>query len=93
MSSRLPYTAIDTELFPADYSSGRQRWLVQLGSEMRWFSYPCPGTGPEGEALFTDTAWIGPEDAVKVLVVIGGTHGIEGFAGSCHRNRYSASHC
>ena len=82
MSFYLPFTAIDPELFPDDYSSGRQRWLVQLGSEMRWFSYPCPGTGPEGEALFTDTAWIGPEDAINILVLIAGTHGIEGFAGT-----------
>jgi hypothetical protein len=82
MPSYLPFTAIDTELFPANYSSGRQRWLAALGGKMPCFSYPCPGTSPEGEALFTDTVWIGPEDAVKVLVLIGGTHGIEGFAGT-----------
>ncbi len=82
MSSYLPITAIDTELFPANYSSGRQGWLAQLGKEMRCFSYPSPGAGPEGEALLTDTVWIGPEDAAKVTVVISETHGIEGFAGS-----------
>lgn len=82
MSSYLPFTAIDTELFPATYSWGRQRWLAELSGEMRCFSYPCAGTSPEGEALFTDTVWIGPEDAAKVVVLIGGTHGIEGFAGS-----------
>lgn len=82
MSSYLPFTAIDTALFPASYASGRQRWLAELGSKMRCFSYPCSGAGPEGEALFTDTVWIGPEDAEKVVVLIGGTHGIEGFAGS-----------
>jgi hypothetical protein len=78
----LPVAAIDTELFPANYSSGRLRLLAELVGEMRCFSYPCPGSSPEGEALFTDTVWIGPEDAAKVLVVIAGTHGIEGFAGS-----------
>jgi len=82
MSSYLPFAAIDTELFPANYSSGRERWLAELGGKMPCFSYPCPGAGPEGEALFTDTVWIGPEDAAKVVVLIGGTHGIEGFAGS-----------
>jgi hypothetical protein len=56
--------------------------LAELGGEMRCFSYPCPGLSPEGEVLFTDAAWIGPEDAAKVVVLIGGTHGIEGFAGS-----------
>jgi hypothetical protein len=82
MSSYLPFTAIDTELFPANYASGRERWLAELGGEMLCFSYPCPGASPEGEALFTDTVWIGSEDAEKVVVLIGGTHGIEGFAGS-----------
>jgi len=82
MSSYLPITAIDTELFPANYLSGRQRWLAELGGEMPCFSYPCSGSSPEGEALFTDTVWIGPEDATKVVVLIAGTHGVEGFAGS-----------
>ena len=63
MSSCLPITAIDTELFPANYLSGRQRWLAELGGEIPCFSYPCSGSSPEGEALFTDTVWIGPEDA------------------------------
>ena len=82
MYSFLPVAAIDTELFPANYASGRQRWLAELGSEMPCFSYPCQGTSPEGEALFTDTVWIGQEDAARVVVLIGGTHGIEGFTGS-----------
>jgi len=51
MSSYLPFTAIDTELFPANYASGRERWLAELGGEMLCFSYPCPGASPEGEAL------------------------------------------
>ena len=82
MSSHLPFTALDTELFPASYASGRQRWLAALGGKMPCFSYPCPGTGPEGEALFTDTVWIGPEEAAKSVVLLGGTHGVEGFAGT-----------
>jgi hypothetical protein len=44
--------------------------------------YACQGTGPDGGPLVTDTVWIGPEDARKLVVAIGGTHGIEGFAGS-----------
>jgi hypothetical protein len=82
MSSCLPFTAIDTALFPASYSSARQRWLAELGGELHCSSYPCLGASPEGEALFTDTVWIGPEDAEKAVVLISGTHGIEGFAGS-----------
>ena len=82
MSSYLPFTTIDTALFPANYGIGRQRWLAALGKEKHCFSYACLGTSPQGEALFTDTVWIGSEDAVKVVVLIGGTHGVEGFAGS-----------
>ena len=38
--------------------------------------------GPTGEALSTDTAWFGPDDAARVLVLVSATHGIEGFCGS-----------
>jgi hypothetical protein len=82
MSCYLPFTAIDTELFPSNYLSGRQRWLAELGRDMRRFSYPCFDSGPQGETLFTDTVWIGSENAEKVVVLLGGTHGVEGFVGS-----------
>jgi hypothetical protein len=41
-----------------------------------------PNLGPEGEELSTDLAWFGPADAERVLVMISGTHGVEGFCGS-----------
>jgi hypothetical protein len=85
MSYCLPLAAIDTAVFPGSYAAARQRWLAQLNKQScrsRCLPYPCDGTGPEGEQLVTDTAWIGPEDASRVLVLLGGTHGIEGFAGS-----------
>ncbi len=85
MSYCLPLAAIDTAVFPKSYAAARQRWLVQLtklSCHTQHQAYPCPGTGPDGEALLSDTAWIGPEHASRVLVLLGGTHGIEGFAGS-----------
>ncbi|MDP3590141.1 MAG: DUF2817 domain-containing protein [Methylobacter sp.] len=85
MSYCLPLAAIDTAVFPGSYAVGRQRWLAQLNKlsgHTQCLPYPCDGIGPEGEQLVTDTVWIGPEDASRVLVLIGGTHGIEGFAGS-----------
>jgi hypothetical protein len=85
MSSSLPFAIIDTKVFPASYFSGRQLWLAhlaQLPNPIQILPYPCFGVGPEGESLITDTAWIGDKDASKVVVLIGGTHGIEGFAGS-----------
>lgn len=85
MSYRLPLAAIDTAVFPGSYAAGRKRWLSQinkLSCHTRCLPYPCAGIGPEGEPLITDTVWIGPDDASRVLVLLGGTHGIEGFAGS-----------
>lgn len=85
MSSSLPVAAFDTEVFPASYAVGRRRWqaaLTELSCIKKHMPYRCAGAGPEGEELFTDTVWLGSEDASKVVVLIGGTHGIEGFAGS-----------
>ena len=85
MSFSLPLAAIDTEVFPVDYAAARRRWLAELSrlsGGIQHRPYACQGTGPDGEPLVTDTVWIGPEDARKLVVAIGGTHGIEGFAGS-----------
>ena len=38
--------------------------------------------GAEGEALATDVVIDGPLDASKMLIVISGVHGVEGFTGS-----------
>jgi hypothetical protein len=85
MSYCLPFAAIDTAVFPDSYAIGRQRWLEQLDKlscPTQYLLYPCNGSGPKGEELATDTVWIGSTDASKVLVLLGGTHGVEGFAGS-----------
>jgi predicted deacylase len=84
MSYRLPPVPLDTEVFPDGFAAARQRWLALLpGLPLTGHqAFSCPGAGPEGEALFTDSAWIGPEKADRVIVLIGGTHGIEGYAGS-----------
>lgn len=85
MPMTMPLLELDTRLFPAGYASARQSWLTQLPhlpGPIRHQPFPCVGTGPDGGPLITDTVWIGPEQAAKVLVLIAGTHGIEGFAGS-----------
>ena len=41
-----------------------------------------PNRAPDGGDLSTDVAWFGPRDAEKVLVMVSGTHGAEGFCGS-----------
>ncbi len=81
----MPLDQLDTELFSASYAVGRHRWLHQLSQlsyPVHYLPYQCLGEGPDGETLITDTAWIGAEDACNLLVIISGTHGIEGFAGN-----------
>ena len=45
-------------------------------------SWVHPLRGMQGEELATDTAWVGPKNASRVLVVCSGTHGVEGHYGS-----------
>jgi len=85
MSYCLPFAAIDTGVFSDSYAVAlqcRAELLTKLSCPIQSVPYLCSGTGPQGEQLITDTVWIGPENASRVLVLIAGTHGIEGFAGS-----------
>ena len=50
------------------------------GAEHQAIAHPL--RGPNGEAIHTATAWLGPKGASKVALFIAGTHGIEGYAGS-----------
>lgn len=72
-------------VFPANYAAARVQWQscvkrAPLVAHCRQFS--VDGLSPEGAALVTDTAWFGADNATQVLVLISGTHGIEGFAGT-----------
>ncbi|MGR8979710.1 MAG: DUF2817 domain-containing protein [Gammaproteobacteria bacterium] len=85
MNYTLPIADIDTDTFPVNFQAGRQRWLTELdkiSAAESHEAYRCSGQSPEGEPLFTDTVWLGDRQAQKVVILIGGTHGIEGFAGS-----------
>lgn len=69
--------------FSADYAEARRRFTASAAAAgAALFSYPHPAQGPSGEALATDVAWLGPQDAERVLVTVAGTHGVEGFCGS-----------
>ena len=69
--------------FSSDYTQARQRFLEAAGKAgAKLHCYRHPDKGPEGEDLTTDVAWLGPEDAGRVLVTLSGTHGVEGFCGS-----------
>jgi hypothetical protein len=69
--------------FSRDYAKSRRRFLRAArvrGAVLK--SYANPNRGPAGEALATDCAWLGARNARNVLVLMSGTHGVEGFCGN-----------
>jgi hypothetical protein len=69
--------------FAKDYADSRKRFVSAAKSlKATLKSYPNPNKGPNGEALATDVAWLGPKNAAKVLVLLSGTHGVEAFCGT-----------
>ncbi|MBF0471313.1 MAG: DUF2817 domain-containing protein [Gammaproteobacteria bacterium] len=80
--------ALCVEQFSHDYTSARNRLLAAFQSLPRSLlrnhqHYPHPLTGPEGEGLSCDLLQLGQrEEPEQLLVLISGTHGVEGFAGS-----------
>jgi hypothetical protein len=75
----------------ADYAEARGRFLdAARAAGARLSTHDHPLTGPGGEALATDVAVVGRPDAPTRLLVISGTHGVEGFAGSMCQTRWLA---
>ena len=69
--------------YSPDYATARARFVTCCethGGTAR--SYANPNQGPAGETLATDTAWFGPVEAQRVLVLVSGTRGIDGFSGA-----------
>ncbi len=76
-------TANVSQYFSAKYAEARAKFLdAATTAGARLAHYRNPTRGPEGEDLFTDTSWVGPADADRVLLLISATHGVEGFCGS-----------
>ena len=74
---------MDLRVFSSQYDEARDKFLhaaTRAGARLQ--HWPHALKGPCGEALATDSAWLGAADAPRVLVVISATHGVEGFAGS-----------
>ena len=72
-----------------DYPTARARFLeAAAGSGARVAHHRFPQEGPQGEELAIDVAWIGPEDADRVVLIVSGTHGVEGYAGSYCQSRW-----
>jgi len=73
-----------SEYFAASYSEARAKFLAAAriaGSSV--MNYVLPNFhGPRGQELILDVARLGPQKPEGLLVLISGTHGIEGFCGS-----------
>ena len=72
------------DLFARDYAHARAGFrsaAASAGADLHAFEHPTE-RGPGGEALSIDVAVLGPKDASRCLLLISGTHGVEGFAGS-----------
>ena len=71
------------DCFASTFSSAREKFLSSakaLGAEPK--SYLHPATGPNSETLATDVADFGDPRAPHVLMLVSGTHGVEGYCGS-----------
>ena len=68
-----------------DYAAARADLLARVDAAtgpVRHTARLHPLTGPDGGPLALDVVWLGPDDATDVVVVVSGTHGVEGHAGS-----------
>lgn len=76
-----------THPFAHTYADARALFLAALAEAggVHLAAHENPRRGPAGEALYTDIGRIGPADAKRLLVLVSGTHGVEGYSGSgCH---------
>ena len=73
-----------SECFSDSYAEARPKFCGAAaaagGAIGSWLNPKAKG--PNGEALYLDTARFGAADAANMLVLIAGTHGVEGHCGS-----------
>lgn len=81
--------------FAADFAEARAKFLAaanEVGAVLESFEHPELGPPSLSDRrLSTDIAWIGPQDASKLLVTVSATHGVEGFCGSGVQTAWFAS--
>lgn len=73
----------DGSYFSSEYKQAREKFLdaaYKTGGNVENIKYPKPE--PNNEPLFVDVAYYGSENNTNTLVIISGTHGVEGYAGS-----------
>ncbi len=70
--------------FPANYREGRAAFIKaadKAGMDITTRVHPT-AKGPRGRPLFMDVACAGDRAAKRALMLISGTHGVEGYFGS-----------
>lgn len=73
----------NSQYFSDNYAQTRKKFKQACDAiNVDMTSFKNPAKGPEGEELFVDSCWIGSKDAAHIMILISGTHGVEGFAGS-----------
>ncbi len=78
-------TEISLAVFPDSYRQACALWQAHTAGgalPVPAREFPVAGLSPEGARLATHLAWLGAASASRVLIMIGGTHGIEGFTGT-----------
>lgn len=66
-------------IFSNSYTEARRKFQEAAPPSR---AYQCSKRGPSGEILFTDAAYLGHPNAKRVLILISGAHGPEGYCGS-----------
>ncbi len=70
--------------YEIEYRAARAQFGLlarKAGASVERYENPA-ARGPFGEALVTDVAWLGRQDASRVFLCTSGMHGLEGSAGS-----------
>ncbi len=78
------------DFFSVDYRAGRAAFLNAAAADGLGVTsrlHPV-ATGRDGGPLFLDTVEIGTRAAAKALLVISGTHGVEGYFGSAAQTAF-----
>ncbi len=74
---------VDEHGLVSSYSTARERFRdAAAGAGASLDDFPHPLTGPVGEPLAIDVAELGDASARSTLLIVSGTHGVEGFTGS-----------
>jgi hypothetical protein len=70
-------------LFSRDYAEARENFCHAAALRgLAVDSYVLPLEGASGETLATDVVFDGPRDAARLVILISGVHGVEGYCGS-----------